>query len=291
MIQLIPRSIDDTLISVTDTATLLYTLVDTASSSSNSQIYYGNEVTNGKGVANCVSIRPQDGDIRVSIGATPTATKGFLIHSGTRYFYNGEISKLKLIRVSGATTVAVEVDFFLVERGESISANTDWGGAASGGSSSTSTLTGMPNTIPEAIYRTAAITKVDGQVSPIESDSAGNEKITHATWERGADMSFDLIKVQQRATKPAAPLTASALVFTGAGQLMGWVVNSCATGATLKIWDNTSAATTVAFDTMTYTAAVNQGPSVVPLKDVAFTTGCYFTISGTMSVTPLFNQL
>lgn len=154
-----------------------------------------------------------------------------------------------------------------------------------------SVVTGEQNVLPEAIYRGTSLSKIDGQVSLLESDSAGNEKITHATWERGADMSFDLIKVQQRATKPAAPLTASALVFTGAGQLMGWVVNSCSTGATLKIWDNTSAATTVAFDTMTYTAAVNQGPSVVTLKDVAFTTGCYFTISGTMSVTPLFNQL
>jgi len=159
-----------------------------------------------------------------------------------------------------------------------------------GVTNASSVVTGEQNVLPEAIYRTTPLSKIDGQVSPIESDSAGNKKITQATWERGADLSFDLIKVQNRATK-SVPITASALVFTGAGQLMGWVVNSCSAGATVKVWDNTSAATTVAFDTMTYTAAVNQGPAVVPLKDVQFTTGCYFTLSGTISLTPLFNQL
>lgn len=154
----------------------------------------------------------------------------------------------------------------------------------------TTTVTGMQNALPEAIYRTTPLSKIDGQVSPLESDSAANQKITQATWERGADLSFDLIKVQQQMTK-SVPLTASGLVFTGAGQLGGWVVNSCTAGATLKIWDNTSAATTVAFDTMTFTAAVNQGPDETIIHPVKFTTGCYFTISGTMSVTPLFNQL
>lgn len=153
-----------------------------------------------------------------------------------------------------------------------------------------SVVTGEQNVLPEAIYRTTPLSKIDGQVSAIESDSVGNQKITQATWERGADMVNDVIKVQQRATK-SAPITASALVFTGAGQLMGWVVNSCTAGATVKIWDNTTAATTVAFDTMTYTAAVNQGPAVVLIKDVQFTQGCYFTLSGTISLTPLFNQL
>jgi hypothetical protein len=124
MFQLTPRTIDDTLISVTDTATLLYTLVDTASSSANSQSYYGNETSPGDGVANCVSLRAQDGDIRVAIGATPTATKGFLIKVGTRYFFHGEISKMKLIR-TGGSSVGVEIAFWQVERGEAVSANTD----------------------------------------------------------------------------------------------------------------------------------------------------------------------
>ncbi len=212
MIQLKPRDINDMLIAVTDTATLLYTLVDTASASAGSQVYYGNEVTNGVGVSNCVSIRPQDGDIRVVIAATPTAAKGVLVRSGTRMFFNGEVSKMKLIRVSGAATVAVDLAMWLIERGESSSANTDtitavvdsefpaasvladgtanptttttganlmvfngttWDRARSGASAATVTLTGLQNTLPEAIYRTTSLVKTDLQVSPLESDSSG----------------------------------------------------------------------------------------------------------------------
>lgn len=124
MFQVKPRTIDDTQITVTDTATLLYTLVDTASSSARSQTYYSNEVTTGTGVVNCVSIRPENGDVRIIIGATPTASKGFLVKEGTRYFYHGEISKLYLVRVGG-TNVTTEVTYWVVDRGEIVNSNTD----------------------------------------------------------------------------------------------------------------------------------------------------------------------
>lgn len=106
---------------------------------------------------------------------------------------------------------------------------------------------------------------------------------------RGEDDIYNVLKTQRRGTK-SVPLTASGLVFTGPGQLLGFVINSCGAGATLKIWDSLTGATTVAFDTMTFTAAEAQGPRVVQLPgDTQFDTGCYFTISGTMSVTPIFN--
>lgn len=49
-------------------------------------------------------------------------------------------------------------------------------------------------------------------------------------------------------------LSASGLVRTGAGQLVGIFVAS-ATTATIKVWDNTSAATTVLVNTFTPAAA------------------------------------
>ena len=48
-------------------------------------------------------------------------------------------------------------------------------------------------------------------------------------------------------------LSASAAVKSGTGVVYGFVVNSH-TGGTLKLWDNTSASTTVLFNTITFAA-------------------------------------
>ena len=147
------------------------------------------------------------------------------------------------------------------------------------------------NVLPVAHYTTTPLAGTNGQVIPNQCNDAGHQKTDLGTYIRGEDPFFNVTKTQMRGTY-TVPLTASALVFTGPGQLMGFVVNSCAAGATLKIWDNTSAATTVAFDTMTFTAAVAQGPQVVMLPAaVQLNTGCYFTIAvAAMSVTPIWNQ-
>lgn len=79
-------------------------------------------------------------------------------------------------------------------------------------------------------------------------------------------------------------LSASAIVETGPGTLQGVVVNSHSSG-TLKFWDNTSAATTVIFNTIT----LAEGERWIPLFGAKFTTGCYLTIGGTADVTVIFN--
>jgi hypothetical protein len=226
MFQLKPRTINDLLIAVTDTATLIYTLVDTASTVAGSQAYYGNETDPGAGVANCVSIRAQDGDIRVIIDATPTAVKGFLIRSGTRQFFNGEISKMKLIRASGAATVACDIEFFKVERGEVMPANTDtitavvdsefpaasaladatanptttttganlmvfngttWDRARGGVITPSVTTTGLLNTLPEAIYNATPTTRTEGQAGVFQSTSLGDVKIAEGYVDKFVD--------------------------------------------------------------------------------------------------------
>lgn len=79
-------------------------------------------------------------------------------------------------------------------------------------------------------------------------------------------------------------LSASALLATGPGVLVGVVINSHSSG-TLKFWDNTSAATTVIFNTITLAA----GERFVPLYGAKFTIGCYLTIGGTADVTVITN--
>jgi hypothetical protein len=79
-------------------------------------------------------------------------------------------------------------------------------------------------------------------------------------------------------------LTASALVKTGSGKVAGVVINSHTSG-TLKIWDNTSAAGTVLFDTITF----GVGERNIDFFGANFTTGCYVTIGGTANITLMFD--
>lgn len=78
-------------------------------------------------------------------------------------------------------------------------------------------------------------------------------------------------------------LSASGLVKTGSGIVCGVVINSHTAG-TLKLWDNTSAATTVLFNTISFAV----GERYVPLYDANFNTGLFATIGGTADITILY---
>lgn len=79
-------------------------------------------------------------------------------------------------------------------------------------------------------------------------------------------------------------LTASALVKTGFGKVAGFVVNSHTSG-TLKLWDNTSAATTVLTNTYTFPS----GSQVVSFPEpISFNTGLYADIGGTVDLTIVY---
>jgi hypothetical protein len=81
-------------------------------------------------------------------------------------------------------------------------------------------------------------------------------------------------------------LTASALVKTGAGKVRGIVVASSSAG-TIKLWDNTSAATTV----LVNTTAAFTAPAVFMFPDdgIDFTVGLYITIGGTIDCTVIYD--
>lgn len=79
-------------------------------------------------------------------------------------------------------------------------------------------------------------------------------------------------------------LSASALLATGPGVLVGVVINSHSSG-TLKFWDSLTAANTVIFNTNTLAA----GERWIPLFGAKFSTGCYLTIGGTADVTVITN--
>ena len=107
-------------ITVTSTATLLYSLINTGGSVTNSQKYFGSDTLNGVGVANGIVITPEDGNIRMGNGITPTSTQGTLLTQGTKYsFPNVTLENLKLIRITG--DVVCSVDLAVCEVGDSYS--------------------------------------------------------------------------------------------------------------------------------------------------------------------------
>jgi len=80
-------------------------------------------------------------------------------------------------------------------------------------------------------------------------------------------------------------LTASALIKTGFGKVAGFIVNSHTSG-TLKLWDNTSAATPTI--TNTYTFATGSQVVTFPTP-LCFNTGLYATIGGTADITIIWD--
>ena len=79
-------------------------------------------------------------------------------------------------------------------------------------------------------------------------------------------------------------ITADTLIKTGFGKVAGFVVNSHTSG-TLKLWDNTSAATTVITNTYTFPS----GSQVVSFPEpISFDTGLYADIGGTVDLTIIY---
>lgn len=83
----------------------------------------------------------------------------------------------------------------------------------------------------------------------------------------------------------SAPITASGIVKTGAGNVQGIIVSSHTNG-TIKLWDNTAGSGTIVVDTYTYAT----GSQFIPLFGARFLTGLYADInSTTQKVTIVYN--
>jgi hypothetical protein len=164
-----------------------------------------------------------------------------------------------------------------------------WNPVAKGISSVVSKFDSWQYTLPYTTYHTTPAFRTDGQGGSIESNALGSILVDQQTMIFGEDPINNVMKIQSQGTY-REPLTVSAQVKDGMGQLFGFVVNSADAGATIKIWDSNNSTGTVMFDTMTFNNAAHDGPRVVAFPAaVKFFTGCYFTISGTISVTPIWN--
>lgn len=119
-------------------------------------------------------------------------------------------------------------------------------------------------------------------------DASGNDIVTTgadslsslSTRIAGEDLTNEVLNVREPMTY--TNIAADTLIKTGAGVVSGFIINSHSSG-TLKLWDNTSAATTVLMNTVTF--AAGSGIVVNFGRDVQFSTGLYADIGGTIDLT------
>src|SRR5437764_14620241 len=104
------KNANSSVVAVTNTATLLSALLDTAGSTTHN-LPIG---------LNAVDLTPEDGDVRMlADGNTPTSTKGVLLKQGVSYRFRGlKVSDIQLIR-TGSSNVAMSVQVGYAEVGES----------------------------------------------------------------------------------------------------------------------------------------------------------------------------
>lgn len=74
-------------------------------------------------------------------------------------------------------------------------------------------------------------------------------------------------------------ISASAQVSDRPCTLRGFMINSCAAGATIKIWDQTTAAAPILLNTMTFSATPTTGLAALPQGGINCKNGIYVTIA------------
>lgn len=134
------------------------------------------------------------------------------------------------------------------------------------------------------IYNSSPLSLNDGEGAALALDDTGTVKTAFSTKLAGEDTSADVLVTQQRVTY--TNISADTLIATGIGRFFGFIVNSHTSG-TVKVWDNTSAATTVLLNTITLAA----GPQSWALPvGIQFGTGLYVDVGGTIDLTVLWEQ-
>jgi hypothetical protein len=161
---------------------------------------------------------------------------------------------------------------------------TTWDRLRAGITAVSATVTGFANTLPWAIYNTTPTTRTDGQGGPLQTEADGTLRTSLATGIAGEDLTNDVLKVEARYAFTNLVGAATTTVKASAGFLHNLVINKWVSGASITIYDNTSAASTK-IGTITMSAAQSSEPPWAAVYDMAFATGLTIVITGAIDVT------
>jgi hypothetical protein len=147
-----------------------------------------------------------------------------------------------------------------------------------------STLTGMLNSLPWAIFHTSPATRTNNQGGPLEADATGNLRTVEQLAPVAEDNTAGVIKVEQRYSYTNITTGATTVVKSGAGFFHLLIVSKGVAAATITIYDNTAGSGTK-IATITFGAALLSDPPDSTLFDVSFATGLTIVTSGATDIT------
>lgn len=133
------------------------------------------------------------------------------------------------------------------------------------------------------VYNSSAPNLSNGQSSPVQLDSAGNEKVTLATTIAGEDITNDVLKVEERFSFSNITTGTTTSVKSGAGFLHALVINKPVASATITMYDNTAASGTK-IGTIALPATLTFDTDSL-IYDVTFATGLTIVTSGATDLT------
>jgi hypothetical protein len=280
------QNANSSVITVTNTATLLSALINTAGS-----------VTHvfPSGL-NGFDIFIEDGDVRILFdGNTPTASKGLLLKQGTVHHFRGvDFHQAKLIR-TGSSNVLVDVQIGFVENNEEVTTSSGGAGGTGTGAgqvqgTAADNAAGVGNpVIVGAEYNTSAPTYDNGDATTNQADVNGNLKTREQYAPAYEDNTNGVAKVEQRFSYNAV-IAADAQIKAGAGFLhtITFSCNDAApTAGSIIVYDSLTETGTQIFNhTFTTTPFV---PFTLTF-DVSFATGLYvgFTTTADVNVSVSF---
>lgn len=215
-------NINAALISVTGTAAALQDLADVAGSTHHAW----------SPKLNAVDIAVEGGDIRMTIdGTTPTATKGFLIGTGSKLLLrNVPLANVKLIATGAAVNCSIQVG--VSEDGET-SVIAGAGGGVTGYAADAAHVSTDLGTMALAVRNDAGTSLAGSDLDyiPLTTDSLGNQFETLGTLIEGEDPTN---RVMATADKPIIGTTYSELVDISAA-LEASTISKATAGQFLKV--------------------------------------------------------
>lgn len=235
MIFLPIQSVTALRITVTGTATNLFSLMDTAGSINTSQKYYSDLG------ANAIIITPEDGDIRWLVNGTPTTTIGTKISQGATLPFAGiDLSLLKLIAISGSVVCTIQL--YKSEPAEGLSLG-GGGGGVGGLAPSGGPAVGNPVQFG-GVYTSTAPTLDNGDINAVQLDSSANTLVSLGTKIAGENLVTDVLKVSQESSFNRITTATTTVCKSGAGAIIGIYVEVITTGI-ITVYDNTAASGTI----------------------------------------------